>query len=239
MRKGFIVALVVVTVAFIFFIMIARRAEEGLVVSPPLLDEEQIEEIKAEAVKEVAREIEVFPPVEEIQYERRGFSEWKHTLEHSPSSLERMEAIRALHAFGPAAVPVLIEKVERGEDRWTRKWAISSLGEIGPMAKDAVPVLMKVLREEESVLLREEELVLLRETAATSLGKIGPMAADAVPLLIETLKEDEWRMRLAAAGALGGIGPLAQDAIPALRELRNDENELVRFHSRGSLERIR
>jgi HEAT repeat protein len=231
MRKGFIIALAVVSAGFIFFI-IARRgqlAPQPVVV--PTLDEEQRKELIAEAAEQIEREIKAFPPVEEIEYNRRGFLDWKHTLEHSPSSLGRAEATRALHAFGPAAVPVLIKGVEEDEDFWIRKWSVSSLGEIGPMAKDAVPVLMKVLVEEESVLLRE--------TAAMSLGKMGPIAADAVPLLIEILKEDEWRMRLAAVHAVGGIGPLAQDAIPRLTELLEDENELVRFHSEASLRKIR
>lgn len=153
MRKGFIIALIVVTVAFIFYI--ARRPEpvHQPAVTPPLLDERQMEELRTRTAEEIAREIEAFPPVEEIQYEGRKFLDWKHILEHSPSSLKRAEATRALHAFGPAAVPVLIEKVEKDRDRWIRKWAIYSLGKIGPMAKDAVPVLMEVLRGEEWILL--------------------------------------------------------------------------------------
>ncbi|MCD5391109.1 HEAT repeat domain-containing protein [candidate division NPL-UPA2 bacterium] len=231
MRKGFIVALVVVAVAFVFF-MITRREEliHQPVVTPPL-DEEQIEEIKTKAAEEIVMEIEAFPPVEEIEYKGRGFSDWKHELEHSPSSLMRSEAARALHAFGPAAVPVLIEEIEKNEDIWIRRWSIGSLGEIGPMAKDAIPILMKVLEEEESALLRE--------AAASSLGKMGPIAADAVPLLIKALEADEWNVRSEAARALGGIGPLAQDAIPILIELLDDESIVVRHNSRASLRKIR
>ena len=232
MRKGFIIALVVVAIAFVFF-MITRREElirDPVVVIPPL-DEEQIEEIKIEATEEIAREVEVFPPVEEIEYKGRGFSGWKHTLEYSPSSLRRDEAVRALHAFGPAAVPVLIEKIERSEDMWIRKWSACSLGKIGPIAKDAVPALMKMLEE--------EEFSLLRMMAATSLGKMGPVAADAVPLLIKTLENDEWSVQVDAARALGEIGPLAQDAIPTLTELSNDECMLIRRTARASLEKIK
>jgi len=115
-----------------------------------------------------------------------------------------------------------IEKLEH-EDVEVRRSAARALQEMGPGAKEAVPVLVKALQD-------KDELV--RTNAGFALGRVGPEAEQAIPNLIETLQDEVMIVRVGAAGGLGGIGPRAKKAIPALAEvLQNpveDHNVLSR-----------
>ena len=72
-----------------------------------------------------------------------------------------------------------------------------ALGEIGPDAKIAVPILIKAL---------DDEYEGVRRFAALALGKIGPEAEQAVPALIISLRDDRDKdVRSSAAKALGQI----------------------------------
>jgi len=103
--------------------------------------------------------------------------------------------------------------------------SVVQLGQLGPDAVAAVPVLIEVLKEEESPepypnhehlsnemlksrmeLLRVERRW-LRCAAARSLGRIGPLAAEAIPALTETLNNTDLAVREAAAEALVKIQP--------------------------------
>ena len=131
-----------------------------------------------------------------------------------------------------------------------RIYAAQELGEIGSAAKDAVPSLIKALKDEDEVvricaaeaLRRIGELKaqvstlieLLKGTnkyvcalAAETLGKIGRAAKKAVPELREVLKDKEEKVRRAAANALAGIGQAAKKAIPDLVETLKDKDQEV------------
>jgi HEAT repeat protein len=78
-----------------------------------------------------------------------------------------------------------------------RYWGLLLLGEVGPVAKSAVPDIIPLLGDEGPAIRRQ---------AAMTLGEIGPAAKDAVPALIKALDEKEAAVRFAAAYALGKIG---------------------------------
>ena len=122
-----------------------------------------------------------------------------------------------------------------------RSAAAEALGKIGPAAKDAVPALTELLRDEDAyarsaaaevlvkiigpaAMPKLVELLKDKDTdvcfaAIEVIGKIGPAAKDAVPALAELLNGWGYRSACAAAEALGKIGPAAKDAVPALAEL--------------------
>jgi len=109
-----------------------------------------------------------------------------------------------------------IEKLQDRDDD-LRGWAIRTVGEIGPAAKETVPLLRKALKEE----TRTE----MRMWTAQALGRIGPDAKEAVPELAAALKDQESTVRLHAAEALGEIG--AKDALAPLQEaLKHADDEL-------------
>lgn len=85
-----------------------------------------------------------------------------------------------------AAVPLLISiladtKADNADNKLLRDCVIGAFGRIGPRAKESVPVLVALLKDEDKA---------VRQETADSLGGIGPAAADALPALIEMAKSD-------------------------------------------------
>jgi len=168
----------------------------------------------------------------------------------NPNQNIRAEAARMLVRFGPyvinigkPAVPALISALQ-DPNAGVRAEAARLLGRIGPDAKQAIPMLLSVLRG------RETDLRVLGN-AVEALGKMGPdalaailqglqdprwgrakvmlvnvcesmgpAAAPAVPELIPMLYDEEGYPQVNIIETLGAIGPGAKDAVPALIELR-------------------
>jgi HEAT repeat protein len=86
----------------------------------------------------------------------------------------------------------------------------AALGMIGPPAKDAVPLLINLLKDAD---------LKTRETALESVLLIDPDGGLAIPLLMEALKSSDQTMRVNAARALGLYGSKAESALPLLNEL--------------------
>jgi HEAT repeat protein len=89
--------------------------------------------------------------------------------------------------------------------------SLQAAAEMGPKAKDAVPMIADLLWTESSL------------AAARTLARIG--RASVSRLLQAIGEEDDWYPRATAAWALGEIGPDARDAIPALEALAGDEDQ--------------
>jgi len=89
------------------------------------------------------------------------------------------------------------------------------LREIGPAAKDAVPVLREAFKENNSD---------LRWRVVTALLFIGPGAKAAVPELIEALEDEDINLRNQAVDALRCIGPEAKAAVPQLIKILKDSD---------------
>ncbi len=127
----------------------------------------------------------------------------------------------------PASSPPVSEKTVGGKtvsewiamtsdpDAELRSDAAWTLGQIGPTAKGAVPVLTGLLADKNSK---------VRECAAYALGRIGPDAKTAVPALIESLKDKEHAVRLNGILSLGFIGPAAIKALPSVVNLLGDKD---------------
>jgi HEAT repeat protein len=87
--------------------------------------------------------------------------------------------------------------------------AATALGTFGPKASKAVPLLAKMLLEEEQPELRNQ--------AAFALSRISPECESAIPALAHALQHDRSAMiRMNAAMALFRLREQAQPAIPAL-----------------------
>jgi HEAT repeat protein len=131
----------------------------------------------------------------------------------SKDSKVRLNAIKVLLSHGPTkeAVPSFREALEDPEPSVAER-AAEGLGWIGPDAKEAVPTLIKRLKDPPSENFRV--------TAVAALGRIGPKAKAAVPLLIELIQQKEApaKARRTAVSALGKMGPIAKTAVPTLIE---------------------
>ncbi len=102
-------------------------------------------------------------------------------LFRDPVAEVRFQAAMSVVKLGPASVNVLVDAIPKqnlaNENLATRLYALLAVGEIGPEARDAVPILVEQLRD---------SLPMIRSGAATALGKIGPEAARKA---IEPLKD--------------------------------------------------
>ena len=136
-----------------------------------------------------------------------------------------------LVAVGPGAVPALIDGLsdEVSAVRYVSAWA---LGDIGPEAEEAIPVLVEALADEGRGFGTGS---IVAHSACGALMDVGPKA---VPALVEALGSDEEMVRRMAMDALIGIGPPAAPAIPALVELLGHEEDHVRVDAAYALTHI-
>jgi len=171
----------------------------------------------------------------------------KKSLGDQDSFVRRAAATALAAVAGKNAVPVLVEqmKSERrmaekvrgsqqddGENDSVCATIAAALGNFGPDAAPAVPVLSAIVADSQLFSFDKVD-------AVESLGKIGPAAKDAVPQLIEILDEKDGGLPRLAAVALGRIGPAAKAAVPRLLKLSDsDPNEDVQAAARAAVRRI-
>jgi HEAT repeat protein len=96
-----------------------------------------------------------------------------------------------------------------------RESAALALGQVGPLARRAIPALTAALGDEHGG---------VRHNAADALGQMGPAARPAVPALVEALASGD----AAAEFALGRIGFDPTDLPLLLRALKNPDNSQLR-----------
>jgi HEAT repeat protein/WD40 repeat protein len=118
----------------------------------------------------------------------------------------------ARHGHSQVVVPALLEYLQR-RGHWS---AIHALGQIGPDARAAIPVLKDFLKSKQPG---------LRRAAAEALSKIGGSVDEGVQSLIADLRSDDASTREDAARSLGEIGPAARAAVPELMALLEDQNQ--------------
>jgi HEAT repeat protein len=142
-----------------------------------------------------------------------------------PSRFVRWGAARTLGRLAPnradIAVPGLMCLFNDREDVGVRIAAAVALEKFGSHAKEAVPLLARVLNRGE----REYRIAILH-----TIQGIGTGAADAIPSVGWLLLNDEIpTVRIEAARTLGLFGPLAKSQLPALKDaMLNDTDEDVR-----------
>ncbi len=124
-------------------------------------------------------------------------------------------AAEALGRIGRSAVQPLIDLAVRGKSEAVRLGAIRGLGKLGPVAKSAVPVLLKCLRDKSAD---------VRKATARALPEIKPVEKKVIAALASRLGDKDMYVRTVAAGALGDVGPAASSAVPSLLTALKDED---------------
>jgi len=143
-------------------------------------------------------------------------------LRVTPDYHHHIRAGNALLALGTNATPAVSvladwidpESVSR-KDVLTRLQALKVLGELAPLAQDAVPALLRSLDDQEPK---------IRGSAALTLGQIGQEPATVVPALITCLRDPNPEVRGSTMSALGKFGANAKAAVPALEQALNEVN---------------
>lgn len=161
----------------------------------------------------------------------------------TPPTLRRQIVLMLGRLGAPAstAVPMLrglLSEPALGDDV-PAAWSAKALALLGPPAREAVPELGTLLRDETTP--REA-----RRNALEALGRIGGEHPDTLPLLIGFLEApptDEWTQQqlewqLAVVDALTLIGPNAAGAMPVLIRRLEHPQELLRARVLAALAAI-
>ena len=132
----------------------------------------------------------------------------------------RNSAIGALVSLGPTITPRLLRVLRIAKTAVERRAAVDGLGLL--KSKDAVPDLLRALRDPNMV---------VRRAAMAALVRIG--ASESVPRISSLLKDESGGVRVLAAGVLGQFGD--RRAVPALVRSLRDEKWYVRQVAAASL----
>jgi len=107
-----------------------------------------------------------------------------------------------------------------------RSGAAGGLGQLGPVAKVAVPSLIQLLKGENR----------LQKDAIRALGNIHSDPDVVIPLLIPYLTNDDFNDK--AAIALGNYGSLAKEAVPKIVPLLKARDKEARYAAHVALKQI-
>jgi HEAT repeat protein len=181
--------------------------------------------------------------IEMPAYHGRPLESWLHDLVCTPCGPAFEPAADAIRAMGAAAIPYLLQRIERGSPD---PLAVTAIQVLGPLARSAVPELTEFFRREPSsssaamalVYLSAEEPViqalssrtpLVRENAILALGYGGARVdGAAIPALIENLENGSTQTKLKVIWALSAIHKREDLVIPALLRLVDDQNAWIR-----------
>lgn len=120
----------------------------------------------------------------------------------------RRATLQTMGLIGPASLPILLVALKDNE---LRADAAAALGGVGRAAKDAVPILCKILQDPD---------VEVRRNAATALGAIGQQTPEVIAALIQTLPDKE-----AGEPAAESLGRMRRLAVkPLIEALRSEES---------------
>jgi HEAT repeat protein len=142
----------------------------------------------------------------------------------APESARAKEVIRALI------------DVARSGPTGRHGWAAYSLGEFGPVAEEAVPTLIEVLRDASPDGTREREAF-----AAMALGRIAPgtpLEGQAFAALLPVLQSKSSFSQASALDAVRHFGPRVAAALPRIRKLTSDPDPEVRNAASKALRAI-
>jgi HEAT repeat protein len=123
----------------------------------------------------------------------------------------KVATARALARLGGSDAVDALTKALKQESSSVRVWLASILGDLGPEAAEAVPVLIGILNT-----VGDRHSVW--RDAAEALGKIGPAAREAVPRLKDLMREADPDLRFTAAVALGRLDEAQRPMVLAFLE---------------------
>jgi len=124
----------------------------------------------------------------------------------------------------------IIDVLESGTYSFDRTYACGELQNLGPLAKPAVPALIRALNCGDFYVEREAPL---------ALAAMGKEARDAVPALIANLKKTDRDAGWFSAQALGDIGEPALTAIPDLEIAAVSDCQLMAESAAAALKRLK
>jgi HEAT repeat protein len=158
---------------------------------------------------------------------------WKEMEKAGPALIESLtdanEGTRAnaAHALGGVSKPpkaILSALVGAASDKSAvvRRASLDRIATFGAESRAAVPVLLKLLKNDDDGGVRQ--------VAAYDLGEIGTQARSVVPALLEALKNPNNKdsfFQAAIVEAIGKFGAAAKEAIPALTKAAEESDSAI------------
>lgn len=161
-----------------------------------------------------------------------------HAMFH-PLPLSNYAHYQAAHALGaigdPRAIPALMEAAQDPDNQGPGWFAIDSLRMFGSQARDAVPLLLKLL---------DDERYEWSGDIIHALAAIGPAAGPAWNVILEQLRrEQDEDSRIGVAESLYHLlfsgGPIHADAHAVFEKLAHDQNAEVQQWAEHALQHIK
>lgn len=126
--------------------------------------------------------------------------------------------VSALSRMGPSVIPELLQVLnDKSGKESVQTAAVEVLGELGPDAKETVPVLIRLLKQRNKW---------LRVGSLNALKEIGSVEEAAIPILIEVLGRRDFPNRSLVVEVLAILGPKAKSAIPLFLQLLAREKDV-------------
>jgi len=145
-------------------------------------------------------------------------------------SLVRIYAALAIGRTGASnAVPGLVKAMAAPQEPGVRGFVVLGLARLGPVALDAIPILVRRFKMPECS--ESEEIV-------EALARIGPGTSEVVNVLIEAIGDQRRLTSLVAVRELGDMRQGAKRAIPALTAALNGQDRVLRWAAEIALRKI-
>ena len=172
------------------------------------------------------------PALDNAKFNGRTIAEWIEQL-ISGNFQKEQEAQRELVQIGQAAVPGLLALIKNGSPKMGQAFQV--LGKMGPAARDALPALLEIARDQN----RPNPAgwtwnVSVRVVLLNALREMGWAAKDLIPVIQKVAENagEKDEIRAAAVRALAGMG---NDAAPLLERYSAAADKAVRDPARNAL----
>ncbi len=145
-------------------------------------------------------------------------------------------AAKALVKFGSSAVAPLTKALKVNKIADTRRIIVQTLGEIGPVAQEAIPALVTSLADSDEN-VRWATAIALEERIDPQ-WRLTEGAIKAIPELVKLLGTDETPVRKAVVDILGKIGQGSLKVVPPLVIALTDQHNDIRNTAANYLEKL-
>lgn len=192
-------------------------------------------DVAPELVKRLKQKIALKPEQREKENDHRlHVSEETNKLEFRYSETEAMLVLLGMIADGKEAVPVLITALSQPD---LKEAAIQALLMLGPVAKEAIPEIRKVILEltdlpDEIIDPQGRTVKCVRSDPDIGLYKLGP---DVLPLLMELLDSPTLYAKRCALMEIVKLAPDVKKVAPKLIIMLRVKNPDLRFHVSAAL----
>lgn len=129
----------------------------------------------------------------------------------------------------PEPLAKLLATFKNPMERGFRNAAMMALGDLGPLAKSALPLVRDCLKDAD---------IYTRLRAAMTLWQIEGDLKEGMPILLAAVEDPMVQYRQTAISMLGHIGPAAKEALPALRKIAQGTDGATKHLAQQAIDAI-